>query len=208
MPSIDIRDWNNKKVGKKDLPDEIFDQPFREHLIHEAVRNYLAGLRAGTHMTKTRNEVSGSGRKPYRQKGTGRARQGGSRPPIHRGGGTAHGPRPRDYSYKMNVREKKSAMKSALSRKLRDGEIFLINDLSIDEPRTKSLVEKFGKIGVEDKALLVDSFENVNLALASRNHPKMQLVDAKSVSVYDIVNSRVVVISETAIDQLTEILGQ
>lgn len=208
MPSIDIKDWNNKKVGSKDLPDEIFAQPFREHLVHEAVRNYLAGIRAGTHMAKTRNEVSGSGRKPFKQKGTGRARQGGSRPPIHRGGGVSHGPRPRDYSYKMNRREKKSAMKSALSRKLSEGQLVLMSDLSIDEPKTKKLTEGFGKIGVTEKALVVDSLANVNLLLASRNHPRVELVDVSSVNVYDIVNSRVVVISEAAIDQLTEILSQ
>ena len=98
MPTIDIKDWNNKKVGSVDLPEEIFAYPYKEHLIHEAVRNYLASLRQGTHKIKNRSEVSGSGKKPFRQKGTGRARQGGSRPPIHRHGGTVFGPQPRDYS--------------------------------------------------------------------------------------------------------------
>src|SRR5215212_4412952 len=161
MPTIDVKDWNNKKVGSVDLPDEIFAYPYKEHLIHEAVRNYLASLRQGTHKTKTRAEVSGSGKKPFRQKGTGRARQGGNRPPIHRHGGTVFGPQPRDYSYKMNTKEK--------------------------------------NIGVEGKALLVDSMENTNAVLASRNNPKLQFVDAQNVNVYDVVNSRYIVLSQAGL---------
>ena len=130
----------------------FFAYPYKEHLIHEAVRNYLASLRAGTHKTKVRSEVSGSGKKPFRQKGTGRARQGGSRPPIHRHGGTVFGPVPRDYSYKMNAKEKKNALKSALSFKVRDGKLVILRDLAIDEPKTKALAETFGGLGVEGKA--------------------------------------------------------
>jgi large subunit ribosomal protein L4 len=207
MATIDIKDLSNKKVGSVDLPDEIYGYPYKEHLIHEAVRNHLASLRQGTAKTKTRSEVSGSGKKPFRQKGTGRARQGGNRPPIHRHGGTVFGPTPRDYSYKMNAKEKKNALKSALSRKVRDGQLVLVSEFSIKEPKTRSLVERFGAIGIEGKALLVDSFENVNLVLASRNHPKMQLVDALHVNVYDVVNSRFVVLSQAAYERLTEVLG-
>jgi len=207
MATIDIKDLSNKKVGSVDLPDEIYGYPYKEHLIHEAVRNHLASLRQGTHKTKTRSEVSGSGKKPFRQKGTGRARQGGNRPPIHRHGGTVFGPTPRDYSYKMNAKEKKNALKSALSRKVRDGQLVLVSEFSIKEPKTKGLVERFGAIGIEGKALVVDSFENVNLVLASRNHPKVQLVDALHVNVYDVVNSRFVVLSQAAYERLTEVLG-
>src|SRR5688572_31576423 len=159
MPTIDIKNWDNKNVGSVDLPEEIFAYPYKEHLVHEAVRNYLAGLRQGTHKTKTRSEVSGSGKKPFRQKGTGRARQGGSRPPIHRHGGTVFGPVPRDYSYKMNTKEKKAALKSALSKRVKEGNFLLVSDLSIDEAKTKSFAEKVASIGVEGKALIVDSFE-------------------------------------------------
>lgn len=207
MPTVDVKDLKNQKVGSVELPDEIFAYPYKEHLIHEAVRNHLAGQRAGTHKTKVRSEVSGSGRKPFKQKGTGRARQGGSRPPIHRHGGTVFGPVPRDYSYKMNAKEKKNALKSALSFKLKDGKFVLIRDLSIEEPKTKVLVEQFGKIGVEGKALVVESLENVNLVLASRNHPRMQMVDPLSVNVYDVVNSRYIILSEAALEKLTEVLG-
>jgi len=206
MPTIDIKDWNNKKVGSVELPDEIFAYPYKEHLIHEAVRNYLAGLRQGTHKTKVRSEVSGSGKKPFRQKGTGRARQGGARPPIHRHGGTVFGPVPRDYSYKMNAKEKKNALKSALSQRVKEGNFVLISDLSIDEPKTKSFAEKVAKIGVEGKALIVDAFENTNAVLAARNNPKLQFVDASNVNVYDVVNSRYVVLSQAALERLREVL--
>jgi large subunit ribosomal protein L4 len=206
MPTVDIKDWNNKKVGSADLSDEIFGYPYKEHLIHEAVRNYLASLRQGTHKVKNRSEVSGSGKKPYRQKGTGRARQGGNRPPIHRHGGTVFGPTPRDYSYKMNAQEKKAALKSALSQRVKEGKLVLLNDLSVDEPKTRVLAEKVAKVGVDGKALLVDSFENTNLALATRNNPKLQLVDPLHVNVYDVVNSRYIVLSQDALQRLTEAL--
>jgi large subunit ribosomal protein L4 len=206
MPTIDIKDWNNKKVGSVELPDEIFAYPYKEHLIHEAVRNYLAALRQGTHKTKTRSEVSGSNKKPFRQKGTGRARQGGARPPIHRHGGTVFGPVPRDYSYKMNAKEKKNALKSALSQRVKEGNFVLLSDLSIDEPKTKSFAEKVAKIGVEGKALIVDTFENTNAVLAARNNPKLQFVDASNVNVYDVVNSRYVVLSQAALERLREVL--
>ncbi|HEY6842891.1 MAG TPA: 50S ribosomal protein L4 [Thermoanaerobaculia bacterium] len=206
MPKVDVKDWNNKKVGSVDLPEEIFAYPYKEHLIHEAVRNYLASLRQGTHKVKNRSEVSGSGKKPFKQKGTGRARQGGNRPPIHRHGGTVFGPTPRDYSYKMNAQEKKNALKSALSQRVKEGKLVLISDLTVDEPKTKALADKVTKIGVDGKALLVDSFENTNLALAARNNPKLVLVDPLHVNVYDVVNSRYVVVSQNALQQLTEAL--
>lgn len=206
MPTIDIKDWNNKKVGSVELPEEIFAYPYKEHLIHEAVRNYLASLRQGTHKTKTRSEVSGSGKKPFRQKGTGRARQGGNRPPIHRHGGTVFGPVPRDYSYKMNAQEKKNALKAALSRRVKEGNFVLVNDLSIEDAKTKSLAAKVAKIGVDGKALIVDSLENTNAVLASRNNPKLQFVDASNVNVYDVVNSRFIVLSQAALQRLTEVL--
>jgi large subunit ribosomal protein L4 len=206
MPTIDIKNWDNKKVGSVELPDEIFGYPYKEHLIHEAVRNYLASLRQGTHKTKTRSEVAGSGKKPFKQKGTGRARQGGNRPPIHRHGGTVFGPQPRDYSYKMNAKEKKNALKSALSQRVKEGKLVLVNDLSVDESKTKAFAAKIANIGVEGKALLVDSFENTNAVLAARNNPKILFVDAQNVNVYDVVNSRYIVLSQAALDRLTEVL--
>src|SRR6201981_3697971 len=167
MPKIDVKDWNNKKVGSVDLPEEIFNSPYKEHLIHEGGPNYLASFRQGTHKTKNRSEVSGPGKKPFRQKGTGRARQGGNRPPIHRHGGTVFGPVPRDYSYKMNAQEKKAALKSALSQRVKEGKFIVIRDATVEEPKTKALAEKVANVGVDGKALLVDSMENTNAVLAS-----------------------------------------
>ena len=207
MPTIDIKNWDNKNVGSIDLPEEIFAYPYKEHLVHEAVRNYLAGLRQGTHKTKTRSEVSGSGKKPFRQKGTGRARQGGSRPPIHRHGGTVFGPQPRDYSYKMNTKEKKAALKSALSQRVKEGHFVVVNDMAVDEAKTKSFAQKIAAIGVEGKALLIDTLENANVVLASRNNPRLRFVDALHVNVYDVVNSRYIVLSQSALDRLTEALS-
>ena len=207
MPTIDIKNWDNKKVGSIDLPEEIFAYPYKEHLVHEAVRNYLASLRQGTHKTKVRSEVSGSGKKPFRQKGTGRARQGGARPPIHRHGGTVFGPQPRDYSYKMNTKEKKAALKSALSRRVKEGKLVIVNDMAVDEAKTKSFALKMAGIGVDGKALLIDSLENKNAVLASRNNPKLNFVDALHVNVYDVVNSRYIVLSQSALDRLTEALS-
>jgi large subunit ribosomal protein L4 len=208
MPTIDIKDWNNKTVGSVDLPEEIFAYPYKEHLIHEAVRNYLAGLRQGTHKVKNRSEVAGSGKKPFRQKGTGRARQGGNRPPIHRHGGTVFGPTPRDYSYKMNTKEKKAALKSALSQRVKEGHFVLLSDLSIDDAKTKSLALKVTGMGIDGRALIVDTFENTNLALAARNNPKVLLVDPLHVNVYDVVNSRYIVLSQDALQRLTEALHE
>ncbi|HVR43368.1 MAG TPA: 50S ribosomal protein L4 [Thermoanaerobaculia bacterium] len=207
MPKIDVKDMQSRKVGSVELPDEVFGYPYKEHLIHEAVRNHLASLRAGTHKTKVRSEVAGSGRKPFRQKGTGRARQGGNRPPIHRHGGTAFGPVPRDYSYKMNVREKKAALKSALSFKMKHGKILALRALDLDEPKTRILVERLASFGVEGKTLIVDSLDNVNVVLASRNHPEWRMVDPLHMNVYDVVDSRFILISEAALQTLTEVLS-
>ena len=207
MPTIDIKNWDNKTVGSVELPEEIFAYPYKEHLVHEAVRNYLASLRQGTHKTKVRSEVSGSGKKPFRQKGTGRARQGGARPPIHRHGGTVFGPQPRDYSYKMNTKEKKAALKSALSRRVKEGKLVIVNDMAVDEAKTKSFALKMAGIGIDGKALLIDTLENTNAVLASRNNPKLNFVDALHVNVYDVVNSRYIVLSQAALDRLTEALS-
>jgi large subunit ribosomal protein L4 len=207
MPTIDVKNWDNKTVGSIDLPEEIFAYPYKEHLVHEAVRNYRASLRQGTHKTKVRSEVSGSNKKPFRQKGTGRARQGGARPPIHRHGGTVFGPQPRDYSYKMNTKEKKAALKSALSRRVSEGKFVVVSDMSVDEVKTKSFAQKMATIGVDGKALLIDTMENTNALLASRNNPKLNFVDALHVNVYDVVNSRYIVLSQAALDRLTEALS-
>jgi len=205
---IAVKNLDNKKVREIELPDEVFGYPYKEHLIHSAVLSYLAAQRSGTHKTKTRREVAGSGRKPWRQKGTGRARIGGVRSPLWRGGGTVHGPQPRNHADKLSPREKRNALKSALSRKLKDAEILIVDRLAVETHKTKDLASKLEGLGVSGKALLVDTHGNENLALAARNNPKVKTVDALAVNVYDVVDCPYIVMSEEALSRMVEVLSK
>jgi large subunit ribosomal protein L4 len=162
----------------------------------------------GTHATKTRAEVSGSGRKLWRQKGTGRARVGDIRNPKWRKGGIVHGPQPRSYEKGLSPREKRNALKSALSRKLADERIVVLDSFELDSPKTQAFVQQLAGLGVDGKALLVDQHDNVNLALASRNNRSLKTVDALAVNVYDVVDRGWVVLSEPALDRLVEVLAR
>jgi len=204
---IAVKNLENKRVKELDLPEEIFSYLYKEHLIHTAVQAYLAGLRSGTHKTKTRSEVSGAGKKLWKQKGTGRARVGSIRSPLWRKGGTVHGPVPRDYSKDLSVGEKKNALKSALSRKLKEDGLIVLESLSVPTHRTKELAGLLAKVGAEGKVLLVDARDNENLNLASRNHPGVKTVDALGVNVYDIIDRPFVVLSEQALGRLVEVLS-
>lgn len=203
---ITVKNLSGADVREIEVKDEVLAYPYKEHLIHLAVKSYLAALRAGTHKTKNRAEVAGSGKKLWRQKGTGRARMGSVRSPIWRKGGTVHGPQPRSYADKLSTREKRNALKSALSRKLADEQVLVVESLDLDSPKTQALAGTLQGLGVERKALLVDSIENENLHLASRNHPKLKAVDALSVNVYDVVDRDRVVLSESALNRLLEVL--
>ena len=205
---IAVKNFDNKQVREIEVPEEIFGYPYKQHLIHEAVQAYLAGLRAGTHKTKTRSEVSGSGRKLWRQKGTGRARTKDIRNPKWRKGGTVHGPVPRSYEKDLSRREKKNALKSALSRKLADQSILVLESLEVDNHRTRELLQRLSGLGVQGKALLIDSIDNRNLALASRNTREFKTVDALSVNVYDVVDRSYLVLSENALNRLVEVLAK
>jgi large subunit ribosomal protein L4 len=205
---IAVKNFENKQVREIEVPEEVFGYPYKQHLIHEAVQAYLAGLRAGTHKVKTRSEVSGSGRKLWRQKGTGRARTGDIRNPKWRKGGTVHGPVPRSYEKDLSRREKKNALKSALSRKLADQSILVLESLEVDNHRTRELLQRLSGLGVQGKALLVDSIDNHNLALASRNVRELKAVDALSVNVYDVVDRSFLVLSENALNRLVEVLAK
>lgn len=205
---IAIKNFDNKQVREIELPEEVFGYPYNQHLIHEAVQAYLAGLRRGTHATKTRSEVSGSGRKLWRQKGTGRARVKDIRNPKWRGGGTVHGPVPHSHAKDLSRREKKNALKSALSRKLAEQSIVVLEDLDLSSHKTGDLVKRLGSLGVSGKTLLIDSLENHNLALASRNVPTLKTVDALAVNVYDVVDRSTLVLSEGALNRLVEVLAK
>ena len=205
---IAVKNFENKTVRELDLPESVFTYPYKEHLIHTVVQAYLAGLRAGTHKTKVRSEVSGSGKKLWKQKGTGRARMGSVRSPIWRHGGTVHGPVPRDYAKDVSAREKKSALKSVLSRKLKESQVIVLDSLEVPTHRTQELVSLLTRLGAEGKVLLVDRKDNENLTLASRNNPRVKAVDALAVNVYDVVDRPWLVVSEQALGRLVEVLAR
>ena len=207
MATLPVVNWKKERVGEVDLPSAVFEYPFRSHLVWEAVKSYQAGLRRGTHKTKTRSEVSGSGRKPFKQKGTGRARQGGSRPPIHRHGGTSHGPTPRSYEQKLSVNEKKNALKAALSRRVKEERLLVLEGLDLETHRTKDLKAAVEGLGISGKALFVGARGTENFARASRNVSEWKLVDPLAVNVYDVMSHGTVVVSKDAFSRVVETLG-
>lgn len=207
MSTLPVLNWKKQEVGQFHLPEEIFDYPYRRHLVWEVVKAHLAGMHRGTHKTKVRSEVSGSGKKPFKQKGTGRARQGGGRPPIHRHGGTAHGPVPRSYAHAVSVGEKRNALRAVLSQRLREQRLLVVDKMEFDSHRTKDFRSAVGGLGIEGKALFVDSRDNENVARASRNVRQWKLVDALKINVYDVLNHETVVLSQGALSRVVEILG-
>ncbi|MEM8961115.1 MAG: 50S ribosomal protein L4 [Acidobacteriota bacterium] len=204
--NISVKNMRGDEVGEVEVPDTVFGYAYNEHLIHTVVRAILAARRAGTHKTKVRSEVAGSGKKLWRQKGTGRARMGSIRSPLWRKGGTIHGPQPRDYTMGVSVQEKKVALRSALSRKLENGEFIVVDSLERDSHKTASLVADLATLGIERKVLLVDDSDNHNLELAARNNQKVKTVRARGVNVYDVVDRDVVVISQAALTELVAML--
>ena len=205
---IAVKNFDNQQVREIELPEEIFGYPYKQHLIHEAVQSYLAAQRRGTHKVKNRSEVSGSGRKLWRQKGTGRARTKDLRNPKWRKGGIVHGPVPRSYENDLSRREKKNALKSALSRKLAEQSILVLDGFELGSHKTRDLLARLGKLGIGGKALLVDSLDNHNLALAARNVAALKTVDALAVNVYDVVDRPFLVLSENALSRLVEVLAK
>ena len=208
MPNVEVFDLNNNVVGSLALADEVFAAPVNEHLLYEAVRHSQAALRSGTASTKTRHEVSGSGKKLWRQKGTGRARMGSIRSPLWRHGGTTHGPQPRDYSYKLPRKMLLGALRSALSAKLRDGELRVVQAFTLADHKTKAMHDILTGMGAPKTVLLVDNEENRNLALSSRNLPGVKLVASKDVNVYDLLGHAGVLLSEAAAKKLGEALSK
>jgi large subunit ribosomal protein L4 len=208
MPSVDIVDLNNTVVGSLELADEVFGAPVNKDLLYEAVRHSQAGLRRGTAKTKTRHEVSGSGKKLWRQKGTGRARMGSIRSPLWRHGGTVHGPQPRDYSYKLPRKMVLAALRSALSAKLRDGELKIVQAFLLDDHKSKAMRAALDRLETGKTVLLVDNGENRNLELGSRNLKGVKLLASKDVTVYDLLGHTNVLLSETAAKKLSEALAK
>ena len=205
--TVDVVNAQNEKVGSVDLRDEVFGGRVKTDLIHESVIRANAAERRGTHATKSRGMVSGTGKKPWRQKGTGRAQVGEARNPLWRKGGTVFGPQPRSYEYHLPKKVEKGALRAALTQKLRDGEVIIVDALSVGEIKTKAAAEMLRRIGVEGKALLVDVKPEDKLSLSVRNIDGVRVLPSNRISARDVMNTRRVVVTRAAIEKLQEALG-
>lgn len=208
MPEFDVKDKNNNVVEKINLRDDIFDIRTSPGVVHEAVINFRANQRQGTHATKTRGLISGGGKKPWRQKHTGRARAGSIRSPLWRGGGTVFGPQPRDYSYNLPRKVKRIALMTALSTKLSDGEVVIINNLSLEKPRTKEILMALKNLGLTGKSVLIVLPEKDNtIALSARNIPGVSITLAANLNTYDVIAHNILLITKEAVTKLEDIKG-
>jgi len=206
MPTVKIMDLASTEVGEIELVDAVFGVPLNEPLIHEAVRSFLANRRAGTSATKTRGDVSGSGRKLWKQKGTGRARIASLRSPLWKGGGNAHGPQPRDWSYNLPKKMRKRAMCSALSERVREGNLIIVDEWKFDQGKTKEFIKILGSLKLNGKTLIVDSLKNTKLMLASRNVQTAKVVNSYGLNIYDLINHQKLVLTPQVVEELTGIL--
>jgi large subunit ribosomal protein L4 len=207
MPTVKVRNLNNEEIGEAQLSDAVFGAPFNEPLIHAAVRNFMANARQGTSATKTRGDVSGAGRKLWKQKGTGRARIASLRSPLWKGGGNVHGPQPRDWSYNMPKKMRQGALRSALSERVREGNVVLVDGWALEKPKTKEFVASLKKLGLDGKTLIVDSLDNENLILSTRNFQRAKVVNSFALNIYDLLYHEKVVLSKAAVGELEQLLG-
>ena len=207
--TVDVVNQQNEKVGSVDLRDEVFGGRVKTDLIHASVVRSNAAERRGTHATKTRAMVSGSGKKPWRQKGTGRARVGEIRNPLWRHGGTTFGPQPRSYDYHLPKKVEKGALRAALMQKLHDGSVIVVDALSASKANTKAAIEMLRRLGIEEgrKALLVDLKPEDTLALSVRNIPGVRLLASNRIVARDVADTRRVVVTRAALERLQEVLG-
>lgn len=204
MANVSVYNIEGKEVGSIELNDAVFGVEVNEHLVHMAVVNQLANNRQGTQSAKTRSEVSGGGRKPWRQKGTGHARQGSTRAPQWTGGGIVFAPKPRDYSFKMNKKEKRIALLSALSSKVAESKIVVLDEFKLDEIKTKKFVEVMNNLKVEN-ALVVLEGENKNVVLSGRNIPSVKVTATNEINTYDVLKYTTLVVTKTAVEKLEEV---
>ena len=207
MPKVIVVNQSGAEVGEIELNDSVFGIEPNQHVLFEAVMMQRASLRQGTSKVKNRSEVRGGGRKPWRQKGTGRARQGSIRSPQWRGGGTVFGPVPRSYSYKLPKKVRRLAIKSALSSKVVEQNIIVLEALSLDAPKTKEFASVLKNLSVNSKALIVTEALNENVALSARNIPGVTVVDASGVSVLDVLGHEKLIITKAAVEKVEEVLA-
>lgn len=207
MANITLFKQDGSQAGEITLNDEIFAIEPNENAIYDVVIMQQASLRQGTHKVKGRSEVSGGGRKPWRQKGTGRARQGSIRSPQWVGGGRAFGPTPRSYAYKLPRKVRRLALRSALSNKVAENNFIVVDELAFETPKTKLFQEVLNNLQVENKVLVVINKDNDNAQLSARNLPNVKVVDENNVNVYDLVNSEKVIITKAALSNVEEVLA-
>ncbi len=204
MASVAVYNMEGNEVGTIELSDAVFGVDVNEHLIHMAVVQHLANKRQGTQKAKTRGEVSGGGRKPWKQKGTGHARQGSTRSPQWKGGGMVFAPVPRDYSFKINRKEKRAALKSALTSKVQDSNLIVVDELKFDEIKTKNFVAVMNNLKVE-KGLVVIEGNDSKVVLSARNLPTIDTIQADEINVYDIMKAKKVVLTKNAVAKIEEV---
>ena len=204
MASVAVYNMEGKEVGTIELNDAVFGVKVNEHLVHMAVVQHLANKRQGTQKAKTRGEVSGGGRKPWKQKGTGHARQGSTRSPQWKGGGMVFAPVPRDYSFKINRKEKRAALKSALTSKVQDSNLIVVDELKFNEIKTKNFVAVMNNLKVE-KGLVVIEGNDANVVLSARNLPAIDTIQADEINVYDIMKAKKVVLTKNAVAKIEEV---
>ncbi len=204
MANVAVYNMEGKEVGKLDLNDAVFGVEVNEHLVHMAVLQQLANNRQGTQKAKTRSEVRGGGRKPWRQKGTGHARQGSTRAPQWTGGGIVFAPVPRDYSFKINKKEKRAALKSALSSRVQENKLIVVDELKLDEIKTKKLAEVLKNLNVE-KALVVINDNDQNVVMSAKNIPTVKVAQTNTINVFDILKYSNVVVTKAAVATIEEV---
>ncbi len=205
MANVSVYNMEGSEVGKMDLNDQVFAVDVNEHLMHMAVVLQLANKRQGTQKAKTRSEVSGGGRKPWRQKGTGHARQGSTRAPQWTGGGVVFAPTPRDYSFKMNKKEKAGAIKSALTSKVNENKFFVMDSLKFDEIKTKKMVGVMDALKVNKALIVLDGEDNDNVELSARNIEGVRTVCSNAINVYDILKYDTIIITKSAVSKIEEV---
>ena len=205
MANVSVFNMEGKEVGTIELNDAVFGVEINEHLVHMAVVQQLANKRQGTQKAKTRSEVSGGGRKPWRQKGTGHARQGSTRAPQWKGGGMVFAPVPRDYSFKMNKKEKRAALKSALTSKVQDTKLIVLDELKFDEIKTKKFVAVMNNLKVQKGLVVMAGDNNGNVILSARNVPDIDTARADMINVYDIMKAKTLVLTKDAVTKIQEV---
>ena len=205
MITVTVKNMEGEAVGSMDLKDEIFGIKVNEHAVHMAVVQHLANRRQGTKSTKTRSEVRGGGRKPWRQKGTGRARQGSTRSPQWTGGGVVFAPKPRDFSFRLNKKLKRLALKSVLTNKLNEEKLVVLDKLELPEIKTKAMVNVCSNLDLEKALIVIESPGNKNVILSTRNIPHIKTAFVNTINVYDIINQGTLVVTKEAMEQIQEV---